>query len=147
MRMYVVHEVGDEAWVEGSKRFGLPANHQFGLAQVYTDEELGALAMHTSEVTGKPIADVLERFGEAMVPNMFRFYKILVKPRWTFVDFLLGMEPVLHSALQLHTDGALPTRVQTSRTGPNSVTVVYDSPLRACSAVRGVIYGAAAHYD
>jgi hypothetical protein len=146
MRMYVVQEFGAPTWGEVMKRSGLPANHQYGLEQAYADEELGALAVRAAEVTGKPIADVLEGFGAAMVPDMFRFYKILVNPRWTLVDFLLGMEPVLHSALQLHADGALPTKVHSTRTGPRTVTVVYDSPLRACSAVRGVIYGAATHY-
>jgi hypothetical protein len=81
-----------------------------------------------------------------MVPDMFRYYSILVSPRWSFDDFLLGMEPVLHAALQLHTPGALPAKVQATRTGPDTVRVVYDSPLRACAAVRGVIRGAAAHY-
>jgi len=146
MRMYVVQEFGDPAWSEVMKRSGLPAEHQYGLGQAYPDEELGVLAMRAAEVTGKPVADVLEGFGEAMVPDMFRFYKILVNPRWTLVDFLLGMEPVLHSALHLHAEGVLPPKIHATQTGPRTVTIVYDSPLRACSAVRGIIYGAAAHY-
>src|ERR1700694_487166 len=146
MRMYVVQEFGDPAWSEVMKRSGLPAEHQYGLGQAYPGEELGVLARWAAEWTGKPVADVLEGFGEAMVPDMFRFYKILVNPRWTLVDFLLGMEPLLHSALQLHAEGAPPTSVHATRTGPRTVTIVYDSPLRACSAGRGVTYGAAVHY-
>lgn len=146
MRTYVVQEFGEPAWSEVMTRSGMPVDHQYGLEKAYPDTELGLLAVRAAEVTGKPIADVLQGFGEAMVPNMFRFYKILVNPRWTLVDFLLGMEPVLHTALQLHAEGALPTKVHATQTGPRTVTVVYDSPLRACSAVRGVIYGAAAHY-
>jgi hypothetical protein len=147
MRMYVVEEFGEQTWNAVMKKSGLPANHQYGLEQTYPDEALGSLAIRAAEVTGKPVADVLEGFGEAMVPDMFRFYKILVNPRWTFVDFLLGMEPVLHSALQLHAEGTPPPKVHATRTAPNAVTVVYDSPLRACSAVRGIIQGAATHYS
>jgi hypothetical protein len=147
MRMYVVQAFGDPTWHEVMRRSGMPADHQYGLEKAYPDEELGVLAMRAAEVTGMPIGDVLAGFGEAIVPDMFRFYKILVNPRWTLVEFLLGMEPVLHTALQLHAEGAMPTRVHATQTGPRGVTIVYDSPLRACSAVRGIIQGAAAHYS
>ena len=123
-RLYVVQEFGEPTWTQVLERSGRPAYHLYELDHAYPDQG----------------------FGEAMVPDMFKYYSILVNPRWSFVDFLLGMEPVLHAALHLHTPGALPTKVQATRTGPDTVKVVYDSPLRACSAVRGVIRGAAAHY-
>jgi hypothetical protein len=146
MRLYVANEFGEAASSQVLERSGRAAGHQYDPDQAYPDQELGLLAMRAAEVTGKPIPDVLEGFGEAMVPDMFKYYSILVNPRWSFVDFLLGMEPVLHAALHLHTPGALPTKVQATRTGPDTVKIVYDSPLRACAAVRGVIRGAAAHY-
>jgi hypothetical protein len=146
LRMYVTETFGNATWVEVLKASGHSADQQYYLDKVYPDEELGLLAVHTAQVTGKPIPEVLEGFGEAMVPDMFKHYKILVNPRWSFVDFLLGMEAVLHAALRLHAPGALPTKVIATRLGPQTVQVVYDSPLRACAAVRGVINGAAAHY-
>ena len=146
MRMYVVGAFGDPAWAEVMKRSGRPADHEYLSDKVYPDQELGLLAMQTAEVAGKPIADVLEGFGEALVPDMFKYYSILANPRWSFNDFLLGMEPLLHSALHLHAPDALPTKVHATRTGPETVQIVYESPLRACSAVRGIIQGAALHY-
>jgi hypothetical protein len=146
LRMYVVEAFGYPAWIQVLKGSGRPATHQYALELAYPDAELGVLALRTSDVTGKPVAEVLEGFGRAMVPDMFKLYSILVNPRWSFVDFLLGMEPVLHSALRLHAPGALPTKVQATRVGPQTVRIVYESPLRACSAVRGVILGAADHY-
>ena len=146
MRMYVVGAYGDPAWAQVMKRSGRPANHEYAIDKAYPDQELGLLAMQTAEVAGKPIAEVLEGFGEAMVPDMFKYYSILANPRWSFIDFLLGMEQLLHSAMHLHAPDALPTKVHSTRTGPDTVKVVYDSPLRACSAVRGIIQGAALHY-
>src|ERR1700694_938969 len=146
MRMYVVDAFGGPTWSQVLTGSGRPADHSYLLDQAYPDQELGMLAMHAAQITGKPLPDILEEFGEAMVPDMFRYYSILVNPRWSFIDFLLGMEPVLHSALHLHAPGALPTKVQATRPSPSSVRVIYDSPLRACAAVRGVIKGAALHY-
>jgi Haem-NO-binding len=146
MRLYVVSEFGEAASIQVLERSGRGPGHQYDPDQAYPDSELGLLAVRAAEVTGKPIPEVLEGFGQAMVPDMFKYYSILVNPRWSFVDFLLGMEPVLHAALQLHTPDAQPTKVHATREGSDTVRVVYDSPLRACAAVRGVIRGAAVHY-
>ena len=146
MRMYVVDTFGAPTWTKVLAGSGRPADHSYMPEQAYPDQELGLLAMHTAQITGEALPDILESFGEAMVPDMFKYYSILVNPRWSFIDFLLGMEPVLHAALHLHAPGALPVKIQATRTGTGSVRVVYDSPLRACAAVRGVIQGAAAHY-
>jgi hypothetical protein len=147
MRLYVVQKFGEAASSQVLERSGRAADHQYNPDHAYPDAELGLLAMRAAEVTGKPIPEILEGFGEAMVPDMFKYYSILVNPRWSFDDFLLGMEPVLHAAMQLHTPGALRrAKVQATRAGPDIVRVVYDSPLRACAAVRGIIRGAAAHY-
>jgi hypothetical protein len=146
MRLYLANEFGDGAASQILERSGRAADHQYDPDQVYPDSELGLLAVRAAEVTGKPIPEILEGFGEAIVPDMFKYYSILVNPRWSFDDFLLGMEPVLHAALQLHTPGALAPKVQATRTAQDTVRVVYDSPLRACAAVLGIIRGAATHY-
>src|SRR4029077_10899240 len=89
---------GDPAWAEVMKRSGRPAEHEYQIDKAYPDQELGLLAMQTAEVAGKPLADVLEGFGEALVPDMFKYYSILANPRWSFIDFLLGMGRRVHSA-------------------------------------------------
>jgi hypothetical protein len=129
-------------------RTGRPPSHEYQLEQVYPDAELGLLAGHAAQLSGQPVNDVLEGFGEAIVPMMFTYYGFLADPRWSYVDFLLNMEPLLHAALRLHTPGALPAKIHADavRSGPELVTIVYDSPLRACAAVRGIIRGAAVKY-
>ena len=146
LRLYVVQNFGYRAWVRALNASGRPANHEYKLDQAYPDDEMAKLVVATSGATGKPIPEVLERFGEAMVPEMFRMYSFLVDPKWSYMDFVMNMEPLLHTALHLHTAGALPTKIHATRIGPESVRVVYESPLRVCSAVCGVIRGAATQY-
>lgn len=146
LRMYLVNSFGFATWTQILRAAGRPVDQSYHLHQAYPDQEVGMLAVQAAQITGHPLTVILEGFGEAMVPDMFKHYSILLNPRWSFIDFLLGMEPLLHAALQLHAPGALPTRVQATRTGPHSVRVVYTSPLRVCAAVRGVIRGAAAYY-
>jgi hypothetical protein len=63
------------------------------------------------------------------------------------MDFLMNMQSLLESAFQLDAPGATaPPKIRASRVGPEEVTIVYESSLRACAIVRGACRGAAAMY-
>jgi hypothetical protein len=111
MKDYIVGTMGQPVWEQVLARTGRPPSHEYQLEQVYPDAELGLLAGHAAQLSGQPVNDVLEGFGEAIVPMMFTYYGFLADPRWSYVDFLLNMEPLLHAALRLHTPGALPAKI------------------------------------
>jgi hypothetical protein len=146
LQQYVVQKFGFGTWMQVLKKTGRPPDQRYLLDQVYPDEELSVLAIHTAAVTQKPVQDVLEEFGEAMTPDMLNFYGQFVDLSWTLSDFLFNMERLLHAALQLHAADAQPAKINVVRSAPHTINVSYDSPLRACAAVRGVIRGAAKHY-
>lgn len=147
MKIYVVAELGPQVWEQLLRKVGRPSTYEYAFDRNYPDGELELMTGHAAEIVGKPVTDVLEEFGEALLPLMFDYYGHLVDPGWGYFDFLVNMEPLLHSALSLHTVGAQPTRIKAVRAGPESVRIVYVSPLRLCAAVRGVIKGAARRYD
>jgi hypothetical protein len=146
MRTFVAGRYGYRAWMETLKRSGHEPTYRYQLDGVYPDEELALLARSAAEVTATPPLELLKAFGEAMVPDLIRVYAYLVDADWTYADFLMHMEPLLHQAMQLHTPGAMPARIRATRAAPDAVNVIYDSPLRACAAVEGVILGAAREY-
>lgn len=146
MRLFVAQRYGYRAWLETLRRTERSPIHHYELNQTYPDEEFGRLAANAAAVTGTPPLELLEAFGEALVPDMMRVYGYLVEPSWGYGEFVLNMEPLLHEAMRLHAPGAQPTRVRTSRLGPNAVELTYRSGLKACAAVRGVIIGVAREY-
>jgi Haem-NO-binding len=146
MRQFVVQRYGFAAWMETLKRSGRTPTYRYRLDEVYPDQDLGMLAVKAAEVTGTPPLELLEAFGEALAPDMMRVYSYLIEPTWGYADFLLNMERVLNQALQLHTPGAQQAKISAERIGPDHVRVTYESQLRACSAVQGVIVGAAREY-
>ena len=146
LRQYVAGRYGYRSWVKTLKLAGHAPVQRYELDEVYPDGELALLASHAAEVTGTPLPVLLEGFGEAMVPDMLRVYSYLIQPEWSYADFLLNMEPVLVKVLQLHTPGATQAKVHVRRTGPDSLEVVYESPLHACAAVEGVLIAAAREY-
>ena len=146
MRAYAVTEIGETGWAIILKRLGHPGR-EYVIGETYPDAEFGMVAGLVAQAMSKPIPYVLEGFGEAMVPEMTRVYGFLVNERWSYVDFLMNMQSLLESAFQLDAPGATaPPKIRASRVGPEEVSIVYESSLRACAIVRGACRGAATLY-
>jgi hypothetical protein len=112
----------------------------------YPDEELGLIVRGVVEATGKPPEQVLEEFAEGMVPGLLEVYGFLVDPRWSFLDFLLNTEAVIHKGVKLNTPKAKPPSIRAEALGPDAVAIVYRSRRMLCPVARGIIRGAAKHY-
>lgn len=112
----------------------------------YPDDELSTIMRGLVEATGRRPEELVEEFGEAMVPGLIEIYGFLINPRWSFIDFLLNTEDVIHRGVKLNTPNARPPELQAVRNGPDSVTVRYRSKRRLCPLAKGIIRGAASHY-
>jgi hypothetical protein len=146
MRHYAVSELGETGWAIILKQLGR-SRQEYEVGKSYPDDEFARLAVHVAQSMSKPLPYVLEGFGEAMVPEMIRVYGFLVDPRWSCTDFILNMQPLLESAFKLDAPGAsVAPKIRVERVGPDEISIVYDSNLRACGIVRGACRGAAAHY-
>ena len=146
MRQYAVAELGETGWAMILKRLDR-SGQEYEVGDSYPDLEFAQLVGQVAQAMNKPVPDVLEGFGEALVLDMVRVYGFLVDRRWSYVDFVLNMQSVLQSAFRLHAPGAVAAMtVRAQRVGPEEISIVYESNLRACAIVRGVCRGAAAHY-
>ena len=112
----------------------------------YPDDELAVIMRGLVEATGRPAEVITEEFGVALVPGLLEVYGFLVNPRWSFIDFLLNTEDVIHRGVKLNTPNARPPELRAVRAGPESVTITYRSKRALCSLAKGIIRGAAAHY-
>ena len=118
----------------------------YDFAATYPDDELSVIMRGLVEATGRPPEELVEDFGVAIVPGLLEIYGFLVNPRWSFMDFLLNTESVIHNGVKLTTPSARPPELEATRNGPDSVTIRYQSKRRLCPLARGIIRGAAAHY-
>jgi len=89
---------------------------------------------------------VVEEFGIALVPGLLEVYGFLINPRWSFMDFLLNTENVVHRGVRLNAPTAQPPNLQAERAGRDSVVITYRSKRALCSLAKGIVRGAAAHY-
>ena len=145
LEKYVVRETGRSGLARIRKLTGR-GNGGYDLGQTYPDAELGVIVGGMVEATSRPAEQIIEEFGESMVPGLLEVYGFLVNPRWSFIDFLLNTEDVIHRGVKLHTPNARPPELRVERAGPESVVVTYRSKRALCRLAKGIIRGAAAHY-
>jgi hypothetical protein len=145
VEQYVVQELGQTGLKRTRSLVGRgDKGYQFDAS--YPDEELGLIVRGIVEATGKPPVQVLEEFAEGMVPGLLEVYGFLVDPRWSFIDFLLNTESVIHKGVKLYTPKAKPPSIRAEAVGTEAVRIVYASRRRLCAVARGILRGAAKHY-
>jgi hypothetical protein len=145
LEKYVSRELGD---VGLARMRGLTGRGPGGyrLEGSYPDEEVHLIVRGVAESTGKPPDLILEEFAEAMVPGLLEVYGIFVNPRWSYLDFLLNTEGVIHKGVRLTATSAKPPAIRAERVGPEAVRIVYSSRRHLCPVAKGILRGAAAHY-
>jgi hypothetical protein len=145
LEKYALQETGKSGLARIRKLTGR-GDHGYELGETYPDAELGIIVGGLVKATDRPANQIIEEFGLAMVPGLLEVYGFLVNPRWSFIDFLLNTENVIHRGVKLHTPNAKPPELQVERAGPSSVVITYRSKRALCPLAKGIIRGAAAHY-
>ena len=145
LQKFVIGRYGEQAWSELTRRADLSGEIITPL-KVYPDEHLLRLVKVASELTEVPILDLLEAFGEALVPAYVTLYGALLKPEWRTLDVIEHTEETIHRVVRMRQPGAEPPRLYAQRTRKDEVVLTYDSPRKLCAVARGIGRGLANHF-
>jgi len=145
LKKYVDTKLGKDAWNGLLAAAGL--SHRVYLTGVpYPDEEVMALVTTASKTTGLPAADILEDFGEFIVPDLVQTYRPFIKPGWKALDMIEHTEETIHRAVRLRDRGAKPPQLKVTRVDARSLQLVYTSPRKLCAVAKGIAKGVGAFY-
>jgi hypothetical protein len=145
LQKFVVANHGPATWRQLLERAGV-ANKVYIVSQSYPDEDAVALVQAASEMTGAPANDILEQFGEFIVPDLVALYAPLIKPGWRTLDFLENTEDTIHHVVRMRQKNAAPPALRCLRRGPKEVTIIYTSARKMCAVAKGITRGVAKHY-
>ena len=144
LKKYVDARLGQGAWSELVEAAGcagkvyLPVNE-------YPDTEMFALLLPASKKASMRVGELLEDFGEFLVPDLIHIYKSSIDPSWRTLDLLVNTEAVIHHAVRLRDRNAKPPNLDVTRTGER-VEITYRSERRLCDLAKGIVRGVARHY-
>ena len=144
LKKYVETKFDAKTWETLLEKSGLKGN-MYIAASVYPDSDIMALVGTACTMTGLSAKAVLEDFGEFIAPDLVAQYSFLIKPEWTFLDFLCNTEDTIHKVVRFH-QGVTPPRLVVNRTSNDSVVISYDSARRMCALLKGIVKGAAKHF-
>ena len=146
LEKFVVAGFGRPAWEKLLEKTGL-TNRIYTPVQTYPDEDIVQIVTAAVEMTGKSQTDILEAFGEHVVPTYLHVYGALLDSEWKTLDVIEHTEETIHRVVRMRQPGAAPPRLQVERKSPEEVVITYDSPRKLCAVARGIVRGIAKRYE
>lgn len=145
LRKYVETKFDAKTWDAVEEKAGLKGNLYLA-SSVYPDSELISLLTTACQAAGLQPKAVLEDFGDFIAPDLIRQYGFLVRPEWSLVDFLCNTEETIHKIVRFHA-GVMPPQLKVRQVADDRVTIAYDSKRKMCALLKGIVKGAARHYN
>jgi hypothetical protein len=145
LQKFVVSKHAHAGWKAVTEKAGL-AHKVYLAAGQYPDSEMVSLVTAASAVTGQELFEIVEAFGDFIVPSLLRMYGHLLEPGWKSLDVIEHTEGTVHTVVRKSDKDALPPKLHTRRTGPDTVVLIYDSPRKMCSLAVGIGKGLARHF-
>jgi predicted hydrocarbon binding protein len=145
LKKYVETKFDAKTWDTLQEKAGLKGNLYLA-ASVYPDNDLLSLVTTACQMTGVDAQTILEDFGDFIAPDLIRQYSFLIKPEWTLVDFLCNTEDTIHKIVRFH-PGVAPPQLMVRRLADDRVTISYDSKRKMCALLKGIVKGAAKHFN
>jgi len=145
LQKFVVSEHGHPGWKAVADKAGM-AHKVYLSAGQYPDSEITSLVTAASAITGQEPFQIVEAFGEFIVPSLLKMYGHLLKPHWKSLDVIEHTEGTVHTVVRASDKDALPPKLRTRRAAPDTVILVYDSPRKMCALAMGIGKGLAQHF-
>ena len=146
LKRYVQTQYDHSTWLRLVELSGLESG-DFDHKQVYPDAHIYALVGQAAEMTGIPAAELHEKFGEYLVPDLMYMYQKLVDPAWKTLDMIEHTEHVMHAKVrQEHAQNAPPV-LEVTRLNANELIINYVSARRMSGLAVGIVRGLATYFD
>jgi len=145
LQRFIVRKHAHAGWKAVTEKAGL-AHKVYLAAGQYPDSEIASLVTAASAIAGQEPFQIVEAFGEFIVPSLLKMYGHLLKPNWKSLDVIEHTEGTVHAVVRTSDKDALPPKLRTRRAEPDTVILVYDSPRKMCALAVGIGKGLARHF-
>lgn len=145
LKRFVVSKYDYSAWVKLLEETGI-VHDAYEMKAMYPTRELFALVQKSSEKSGLPVYDLMEQYGEFIVPDLMMVYGKYIHPDWRTYDMLLNTEESMHGAVRRQDERTNPPRLLVTKKGDRQLIVDYHSNRRMVGVAVGIIKGIAAYF-
>lgn len=118
----------------------------YQMQEMYPTSEIAAIVESASKLTGISTYELMEQYGEFIVPDLMLIYNKYVDPEWRTYEMLLHTEEAMHSAVRREDNRATPPKVLVTKKGNKQLIVDYFSKRKMSCVATGIIKGIARHF-
>ncbi|GAA4314008.1 heme NO-binding domain-containing protein [Nibribacter koreensis] len=118
----------------------------YQMQEMYPTDDLFAIVLQASELMDVSVYDLMEQFGEFMVPDLLMVYKKYIDPDWRTYQMLLNTEEAMHGAVRREDPRTTPPILVVTKQEHNRLIVDYYSKRRMSGVAVGIIRGIARYY-
>ncbi|MDF3078737.1 MAG: hypothetical protein K0S09_2626 [Sphingobacteriaceae bacterium] len=144
LKKYVNAEFAAGTWDNLIKLSG--AVGEYELTYNYSLQEIGSIVAAASQLTGISHYNIQERFGEYLVPDLFKLYASYLRPEWKTFEVLMHTENVMHGAVRKLNSAANPPVLYVSKVNEKLLIIDYYSQRRMSALAVGIIKGIAKYF-
>ncbi len=119
----------------------------YQMQEMYPTHEIFAIIGCLAERTEQSVYDVMEQYGEFLVPDLMLVYSKYVQPEWRTYEMLLNTEEAMHGAVRKDDSRANPPKLLVTKQGEKQLIIDYYSKRRMAGVAMGIIKGIAKYYD
>ncbi|MCX2739787.1 heme NO-binding domain-containing protein [Pontibacter anaerobius] len=119
----------------------------YEMQNMYPTRDLVAIVYAAAAHSGVPANDLLEQFGEFLVPDLLLVFNKYVQPEWRTYEMLLYTEASMHGAVRRSDSRTNPPLLLITKKGSRQLIVDYHSKRRMAGMAVGIINGIARYYN
>jgi hypothetical protein len=108
----------------------------YEIQKIYPDEEIYKIVTVASSMTGIPIYDLQQAFGEFLVPDLLLMYNRYINPAWKTFEMLEETERSMHQNARLESPNISPPVLNIERLSENEMDVFYSSERRMAGVAK-----------
>lgn len=145
LRKFIIHHYSEDMW----RQLNMEAHtsDEFETTKSYPLSDILSLISKASQHMGISVTEIEERFGEYLVPDLFKLYSNYLNPAWKTFDVLLHTERVMHGAVRNLNSTAHPPILNVSQVNEHLLIIDYHSKRKMASLAVGIIKGIANYYN
>ncbi|MCD6019534.1 MAG: hypothetical protein K0S53_2655 [Bacteroidetes bacterium] len=144
LKKFVTHTYSEDMWHQLTNEAHTTGN--FETTKSYPMSDILAIIKSASHHTGLSVIEIEEKFGEYLVPDLFKMYGSYLNPSWKTFDVLLNTERVMHGAVRHLNSAAHPPILNVSQVNEHLLIIDYYSKRKLASLAVGIIKGIADYY-
>lgn len=118
----------------------------YQMQEMYPTQEIFSIVESASKLTGLPSYELMEQYGEFIVPDLMLIYNKHIQPEWRTYDMLLHTEEAMHGAVRKDDSRATPPKLLVTKKGNKQLIVDYYSKRRMAGVAVGIIRGIAKYF-